>query len=304
MAFIPHTEHDVKAMLEAIVADGDDVVIRWRASGCHAGDGLGVGDAFEVRYWKPSELRRVFGHIGSAELTTDEVPALLALNHDLRTEYVSDCQSGLKRWNRVLEQGGVDAEQVVALGITGQMAGVLGLGADWNPSTPYDSWLDLRCSEDVDWLERELGDDFVEKTGCPPMIDHAPKMRWWRREHPEVFAATEKWVMPSGYVAGKIAGLQPGDAFIDSTYLHFTGLAEARGGAWSGELAEAIGIPTDKLPKIFEPFFSKRRGGTGLGLAIAHRIMQEHGGKLIAGNNPEGGACMLARFPIPTEGAS
>ena len=42
------------------------------------------------------------------ELTTDEVPALLALNHDLRTEYVSDCQSGLKRWNRVLEQGGVD----------------------------------------------------------------------------------------------------------------------------------------------------------------------------------------------------
>jgi hypothetical protein len=30
--------------------------------------------------------------------------------------------------------------------------------------------------------------------------------------------------------------------------------------------------------------------------------MQEHGGKLIAGNNPEGGACMLARFPIPSEG--
>ena len=62
------------------------------------------------------------------------------------------------------------------------------------------------------------------------------------------------------------------------------------------------GIPADDLPKIFEPFFSKRRGGTGLGLAIAQRIMQEHGGKLIAGNNPEGGACMVARFPIPSEG--
>jgi len=32
--------------------------------------------------------------------------------------------------------------------------------------------------------------------------------------------------------------------------------------------------------------------------------MQEHGGKLIAGNNPEGGACMIARFPIPSEGDS
>jgi signal transduction histidine kinase len=64
------------------------------------------------------------------------------------------------------------------------------------------------------------------------------------------------------------------------------------------------GIPDDDLTKIFEPFFSKRRGGTGLGLAIAQRIMQEHGGKLIAGNNPEGGACMIARFPIPSEGDS
>ncbi len=59
---------------------------------------------------------------------------------------------------------------------------------------------------------------------------------------------------------------------------------------------------TEDMPKIFEPFFSKRRGGTGLGLAIAQRIMQEHGGKLIAGNNPDGGACMIARFPIPAEG--
>ena len=62
------------------------------------------------------------------------------------------------------------------------------------------------------------------------------------------------------------------------------------------------GILEQDIPKIFEPFFSKRRGGTGLGLAIAHRIMQEHGGRLIAGNNPSGGACMIARFPTPVEG--
>jgi signal transduction histidine kinase len=62
------------------------------------------------------------------------------------------------------------------------------------------------------------------------------------------------------------------------------------------------GILEEDIPSIFDQFFSKRRGGTGLGLAIAHRIMQEHGGQLIAGNNPEGGACMIARFPIPAEG--
>jgi PAS domain S-box-containing protein len=64
------------------------------------------------------------------------------------------------------------------------------------------------------------------------------------------------------------------------------------------------GILDQDLPRIFEPFFSKRRGGTGLGLAIAQRIMEEHAGKLIAGNNPDVGACMIARFPVPTEGDS
>jgi signal transduction histidine kinase len=59
------------------------------------------------------------------------------------------------------------------------------------------------------------------------------------------------------------------------------------------------GILAIDVPRIFEPFFSKRRGGTGLGLAIAHRIMEEHGGKVIAGNNPDGGACMTTRFPLP-----
>lgn len=62
------------------------------------------------------------------------------------------------------------------------------------------------------------------------------------------------------------------------------------------------GVLPEDSKAIFEPFFSKRRGGTGLGLAIAKKIMEEHGGQLIAGNNPEGGACMIARFPVPGGG--
>jgi PAS domain S-box-containing protein len=61
------------------------------------------------------------------------------------------------------------------------------------------------------------------------------------------------------------------------------------------------GIQPENLPKIFEPFFSTRRGGTGLGLAIAQKTMEEHGGKLLARNNPEGGASMVARFPVSNE---
>jgi benzoyl-CoA 2,3-epoxidase subunit B len=38
----------------------------------------------------------------------DEVPALLALNLDLRDEYIADCRTGVRRWNRILEEHGID----------------------------------------------------------------------------------------------------------------------------------------------------------------------------------------------------
>jgi len=153
-----------------------------------------------------------------------------------------------------LERAAVAPERVAAVGVTGQMAGVLGVDADWRPSMPYDSWLDLRCAADVAYLAEEIGDDLIARTGCPPMVDHAPKIRWWRREHPDAFARTAAFVMPGGYVAGRLAGLSAADAYIDHTYLHFTGLADARAGAWSPELAAAVGVPLAKLPRIVEPW--------------------------------------------------
>jgi xylulokinase len=146
-----------------------------------------------------------------------------------------------------------DPASVAAIGVTGQMAGVLGIDGEWRPATPYDSWLDLRCSPDVAALDSELGSRLVELSGCPAMVNHGPKMRWWRREHPEAFDAVAKFVVPSGYVAGRLAGLAADEAFMDHSYLHFTGVADTPAGAWSEELADAVGVPLEKLPRIVDP---------------------------------------------------
>jgi signal transduction histidine kinase len=58
------------------------------------------------------------------------------------------------------------------------------------------------------------------------------------------------------------------------------------------------GFNPEDLPRLFEPFFSRRGGGSGLGLSIAQRIVEQHGGTLAAANRAEGGAMMTVRLPV------
>ena len=199
-----------------------------------------------------------------------------------------------------LRSAGADARDVRAIAICGQMAGTMGVDADFAPTTPYDSWLDLRCAEEVDWLERELGDTLVETCGCPPMVNHAPKILWWKRREPEAFERTVAWIPPGAYLAGRLAGLRGADAFIDTTYLHFTGLADQRAGTWSERLADALEVPLERLPRIVEPTeVIGELDGAG---RRRHRAGGGHADRRGAGGHGGGDARRRRRAPGPAAG--
>ncbi|RPI51317.1 MAG: PAS domain S-box protein [Acidobacteria bacterium] len=63
------------------------------------------------------------------------------------------------------------------------------------------------------------------------------------------------------------------------------------------------GIPAASMSRLFEPFFTTKEvgKGTGLGLAITYGIIQEHGGRIIASNHPEGGAVFTVHLPVESE---
>ncbi len=62
------------------------------------------------------------------------------------------------------------------------------------------------------------------------------------------------------------------------------------------------GIPADQLDRIFDPFFSTKKGGTGLGLAISRRIVSAHKGSLLAESYLDAGTVFTLRIPIPNGG--
>jgi xylulokinase len=153
-----------------------------------------------------------------------------------------------------IEQSGINPKDIAAIAFDSQMAGVGSVDENFKPATRFDSWLDMRCQPYIEWMKKEAGEKVTRLSGCPPTCDHGPKMLWWKNERPADYGRVAKFLMPSAYVAGTMAGLKGDQAYIDYTFIHFSAFSDAREGKWSRDLCDTFQMDIAKLPRIVDPW--------------------------------------------------
>ncbi len=163
-------------------------------------------------------------------------------------------QSTINTIRYLIDKNDIDTSSIAAIGISGQMAGIMAIDKDWNAVTYYDSWLDNRCQKYVEVIKENHEEKYIRSNGMPVTIAHAAKMLWWKNERPDIYQKIYKFIQPGSYVAGRLADLKGINAFVDYTYLHFSGLYDAKEMSWSEEMANMLNLSLKKMPKIVKPW--------------------------------------------------
>jgi len=148
--------------------------------------------------------------------------------------------------------------QPAAVGLSGQMHGLVALDERDRVLRPAILWNDQRTAAECAEIEELVGfERLVELTGNRALAGFtAPKLLWLRRHEPETFARIRHVLLPKDYVRLRMTG----ERAIDTADASGTLLFDVRDRRWSEEVLDALEIPATWLPPVSE---STEAGGAG-----------------------------------------
>ncbi len=165
-------------------------------------------------------------------------------------EILQACLDGMRD---CLRKSGVDKSDIGAIVTDGQQAGQIFIDADFNAVSPYDTWMDNRFLPFAAEMNKICGERILAKGGNNAIITIGPKILWWKKNRPEVYAKTYKVVLTANFVGGKLAGLKGGQAYYENTSTGYSGLIDNNADNWDDEICRAVGIDRNKLAEVVEP---------------------------------------------------
>lgn len=207
---------------------------------------------------------------------TGRVTALHETAVDAETTSPADKAHGRSEWNPELavahafeciaetlkKAGGVE---IAAVGVAGQMHGMMLLSSENKPAGPFIGWQDQRCQDAVPgrdfnyigWMMQLGGLGGFARTGCPPATGYMGSTLFWMAANGD-----ERVVKSSGCCSGvracfmadyAVIRLTGEPAMTDPTNAAGSGLFDVASGRWNRPLIERLGLCHDVFPPVMKP---------------------------------------------------
>ena len=146
----------------------------------------------------------------------------------------------------VLKKGGIDPSEIRGVGIDGQSWSA---GGDGSVLCPTPIWMDTRAVDICEEYNKKIGKDRIfELCGNPLQPSYTtPKIIWYQRNLPDVYAKTYKILQSNSFIAFRLTGVMSQE--LSQGYgLH---CFDMRKGVWDEDMCRAFGFSPDILPKIY-----------------------------------------------------
>ena len=150
----------------------------------------------------------------------------------------------------VMERSRVNKEDVVGLGLSGQMHGLVMLDKDNEVIRPAIIWCDQRTAAECEEITAKVGKErLIEITANPALTGFtASKILWVRNHEPKNYAACRHILLPKDYVRFAMTG-EYATEVSDASGMQ---LLDVPHRCWSKEVLAKLDIDEALLPKVFE----------------------------------------------------
>jgi xylulokinase len=159
-------------------------------------------------------------------------------------------QAVIKAMRSALEQAKINPSAIKAVGLTGQMHGMVLLDSEGRVVRPCIMWNDQRTADECAWIMRTVGvERFMELTLNPALPGFtAPKIIWLRTNEPDNYARAKVLLLPKDYIRYRLTGVYATEV-SDASGTVLLNVKERR---WSHEILEKLGIPESWMPTCVE----------------------------------------------------
>ncbi len=145
-----------------------------------------------------------------------------------------------------------DKNEIAGISFGGQMHGLVVLDKEDQVIRPAILWNDGRTGRETDYLNTVIGKEKLsEYTANIAFAGFtAPKLLWMKENEPELFAKTDKIMLPKDYIAYKLSGVHCTDLSDASGML----LLDVKNKCWSKEMMEICSVREEQLAALFESY--------------------------------------------------